>query len=41
MKYTEGLNIVKGRAVCYSGFREGQSPDLGIFPTYEEVKEDL
>ncbi|MBO6523915.1 MAG: glycosyl hydrolase [Balneolaceae bacterium] len=30
-----------GRAICYSGFREGQSPDLGIFPTYEEIKEDL
>lgn len=28
-------------AICYSGFRDGQSPDLGIFPTYEEVKEDL
>ncbi len=30
-----------GRAICYSGFREGQSPDLGIFPSYEEIKEDL
>ena len=31
----------KGKAICYSGFREGQSPDTGIFPTYEEIKEDL
>lgn len=29
------------KAICYSGFREGQSPDTGIFPTYEQVKEDL
>ncbi|WP_372754505.1 hypothetical protein [Labilibaculum sp.] len=35
------LNIEAGRAICYSGFREGQSPDTGIFPTYEQVKEDL
>jgi exo-beta-1,3-glucanase (GH17 family) len=35
------LNIEPGRAICYSGFREGQSPDTGIFPTYEQVKEDL
>lgn len=35
------LNIEAGRAICYSGFREGQSPDTGIFPSYEQVKEDL
>lgn len=35
------LNIPTGRAICYSGFREGQSPESGIFPTYEQVKEDL
>ncbi len=29
------------RAICYSGFRDGQSPDTGIFPSYEEIKEDL
>ncbi|MDW3191161.1 MAG: glycosyl hydrolase family 17 protein [Cytophagales bacterium] len=29
------------KAICYSGFRDGQSPDAGIFPTYEEIKEDL
>lgn len=41
MKYTKALGILKGKAICYSGFRAGQSPDLGIFPSYEEVKEDL
>lgn len=29
------------KAICYSGFRDGQSPDAGIFPTYDEIKEDL
>ena len=28
-------------AICYSGFRDGQSPDTQTFPTYDEVKEDL
>lgn len=28
-------------AICYSGFREGQSPDAGVFPTEEQVQEDL
>jgi exo-beta-1,3-glucanase (GH17 family) len=34
------LNEIKGRAICYSGFRAGQSPH-GRYPTYSEVKEDL
>lgn len=34
------LHITKGRALCYSGFREGQQPG-GVFPAYDEVKEDL
>ena len=29
------------RAICYSGFRDGQSPDAGIFPSFEEIREDL
>ena len=41
MKIKELLNIEPGKAICYSGFREGQSPDTGIFPTYEQIKEDL
>ncbi len=35
------INIDFGRAICYSGYRIGQSPDAGIYPTYEEIKEDL
>lgn len=28
-------------AICYSGYREGQSPPGGVFPSYEEIREDL
>ncbi len=28
-------------AICYSGFRDGQSPETGVFPSYEQIKEDL
>lgn len=28
-------------SICYSGYRKGQSPDLDIHPTYDQVKEDL
>ena len=34
------LNLTPGRAICYSGFREGQQPG-GICPSYEEIKQDL
>lgn len=30
-----------GRGICYSGYRDGQSPITRIYPTYEQVKEDL
>jgi exo-beta-1,3-glucanase (GH17 family) len=29
------------KAICYSGYRDGQSPESGDLPTYEEVKQDL
>ncbi len=29
------------KAVCYSGYREGQSPLTGVCPAYSEVEEDL
>jgi len=35
------LEIEHGNAICYSGYRQGQSPEEGIYPSYEEVKEDL
>jgi exo-beta-1,3-glucanase (GH17 family) len=35
------IPIPHGNAICYSGYREGQSPQTGIFPSYAEVSEDL
>lgn len=40
MSYSKVLNIEPGKAICYSGFREGQHPG-GKCPSYEEVKDDL
>ncbi len=33
--------IEYGRAICYSGYRKGQSPKNKIHPSYEQIKEDL
>jgi len=33
--------IPYGRAVCYSGYREQQGPQIQVFPTYDQVLEDL
>lgn len=30
-----------GNAICYSGYREGQDPRQGVFPSYQEIREDL
>lgn len=30
-----------GRAICYSGYRENQSPLTCTYPTYEQIVEDL
>ena len=30
-----------GRAICYSGYRQEQSPKTATYPTYEQIKEDL
>ncbi len=35
------MKIEAGNAICYSGYREGQSPHDGTFPSYEEIREDL
>ena len=40
MKYINKLGLEPGKAICYSGFREGQRPG-DVFPSYEEIKEDL
>ena len=30
-----------GNAVCYSGYRQGQSPNARLYPSLEEIREDL
>lgn len=35
------MNWNPGNAVCYSGYRVGQSPHEGRYPTYAQVCEDL
>ncbi|TNF61551.1 MAG: glycosyl hydrolase [Burkholderiales bacterium] len=35
------LQLPAGNAICYSGYREGQSPDARIYPGIEEIREDL
>jgi exo-beta-1,3-glucanase (GH17 family) len=35
------LGLAVGKGICYSGYRDGQSPDSGRYPTYEQIKEDL
>lgn len=34
------LQLKPGKAICYSGFREGQQPG-SVYPSYNEIKEDL
>ena len=29
------------QGTCYSGYRAGQSPDTGVYPTAEQIEEDL
>lgn len=40
MRFRSKLHIKNKKAICYSGFRHGQFPN-GIYPDYEQVKEDL
>ncbi len=37
----KALGITRGRAICYSGYRNGQSPETATYPTYEQIREDL
>ena len=38
---TSGARLDYRSAICYSGFRDGQSPDAGIYPSKEEIASDL
>lgn len=35
------LKLPNGRAICYSGYREGQSPDTRTYPSVAQIREDL
>jgi exo-beta-1,3-glucanase (GH17 family) len=35
------LTLPQGNAICYSGYREGQSPDRQLYPSVEQIREDL
>ena len=35
------LKLPTGNAICYSGYRHGQSPNDQTFPSVEEIREDL
>ncbi len=40
MNFFERFGLPEAKAICYSGFRDGQNPG-GKSPSYDEVKEDL
>lgn len=40
MKHTK-LEFEAGSAICYSGYREGQSPQTRSYPSYQQIREDL
>lgn len=35
------LKLPTGNAICYSGYRAGQSPGAGLYPSPAEIREDL
>jgi exo-beta-1,3-glucanase (GH17 family) len=35
------IELPTGRAICYSGYRAGQSPDRKVYPSLEQIREDL
>ena len=41
MNLFKTLGLESGKAICYSGYRHGQSPDSGVYPAYAQIKEDL
>jgi exo-beta-1,3-glucanase (GH17 family) len=35
------LTLPTGNAICYSGYRAGQSPDTQVYPSIAEIRQDL
>lgn len=40
MDFFKQFGLTPAKAICYSGFRDGQQPGVN-YPSYDEVKEDL
>lgn len=38
---TPMLKLPTGNAICYSGYRHGQDPGRRIYPSHDEIREDL
>ncbi len=38
---TPSLALPSGNAICYSGYRQGQSPDTQVYPSIDEIRQDL
>ncbi len=41
MADTSGHRLAHGNAICYSGYRQGQSPVERVYPSYRQIREDL
>lgn len=41
MREPRPLGLAPCNAICYSGYRHGQSPETRTYPTVEEIREDL
>ncbi len=41
MNIEDNFEFEIGNAICYSGYRRGQNPAENVFPSYEQIKEDL
>jgi exo-beta-1,3-glucanase (GH17 family) len=35
------LQLPHGPAICYSGYRDGQSPDQRVYPSLDQIRQDL
>lgn len=41
MAHVGAVRLPRGNAICYSGYRPGQSPDSGVYPSQAEIAADL
>jgi exo-beta-1,3-glucanase (GH17 family) len=41
MTMQRSIHLPSGNAICYSGYRAGQSPDTRVYPSVAQIREDL